>query len=159
MLKFGNITDADGNLSFSFNSSDRLSSYAVQLFAHDRDMNCASIRETILITLPLKLTLMPPACLYEGDSWRIRAELSSTASGDMSGYALLSLFAGDAAGKDALFQLRLDDVRVAAGSSVALDFGTLPQEIYASLAASRRATPLPGAASLRCAVCTGIRSP
>ena len=137
--------DADGNLSFSFNSSDRLSSYAVQLYAHDRDMNCASIRETILITLPLKLTLMPPACLYEGDSWRIRAELSSTASGDMSGYALLSLFAGGSAGgaagsdgsagKDALFQLRLDDVRVAAGSSVALDFGTLPQEIYASLAA------------------------
>ena len=131
--------DADGNLSFSFNSSDRLSSYVVQLYAHDKAMNCASIRETILITLPVKLTLLPPACLYEGDSWRVRAELSSNASVDLRGYALLSIYAGGdwdkVKGQRALARVKLDNVCVPAGSSAALDFGTLPQELYSSLEA------------------------
>lgn len=77
-------SDADGNLSFRFSTSDRLSTYYVSVFAHDKAMRNALVREETVVTVPVKVSVAEPPYLYLGDRYRIAVSVASLAGHDLT---------------------------------------------------------------------------
>ena len=115
--------DDDGMMSFRFRTSDALSTYCIQLFAHDRDMNCAVAREEMLVTLPLKVSLLPPAFLYGGDKYFLRATVSSNADEMIKGRLVMSVYEGDRHDKTLPAEEESVHVEIPASGSGEYDFG------------------------------------
>lgn len=92
-------SDKDGDISLSFKNSDRLSTYAVQLFAHDRDFRNASIRREMVVTLPVKVSLVEPQALREGDRYIVRVTLSNSTGEDVTGRCSVAVCDGPDKGK------------------------------------------------------------
>lgn len=84
--------DKEGNAVLNFRTSDRLSSYIVQLFAHDKAMNSAAMRQEMLVTMPVKVSVMEPGYLFQGDRYVLNASVSSAAKTDVSGDAVLQVY-------------------------------------------------------------------
>ncbi|MCQ2145603.1 MAG: MG2 domain-containing protein [Bacteroidales bacterium] len=70
--------DKDGKISFEFTTSDKLSTYIINVFAHDKDMNSAVARESFKVTIPVKLSVVEPQLLYVGDKYVLKANLSNS---------------------------------------------------------------------------------
>ena len=87
-------SDKDGNISFSFTNADKLSTYYVQLFAHDALMHNATLRQEMQVTIPVKISLLEPRFLYDGDSYSVRIALSSSRSKDTRGTLKVSILDG-----------------------------------------------------------------
>lgn len=87
-------SDKDGNISFSFSTSDKLSTYVVSLYAHDRKMHNAALRREMMVTIPLKVNVVESSCLYYGDKYRLAASVSSVVEHNVSGTLTLSVYAG-----------------------------------------------------------------
>jgi hypothetical protein len=84
---------ADGTLDFSFRTSDKLSTYYVRVYAHDKAMHNAMVTDEMVVTLPVKVSLTQPRYLYAGDRYEAAVTVSSVADAPVSG--VLSLMAGD----------------------------------------------------------------
>ncbi|MBR4822383.1 MAG: hypothetical protein IKZ71_04470 [Bacteroidales bacterium] len=78
-------SDGDGSIKFSFTNADKLSTYYVQLFAHDKKLRNETIRREMVVTIPVKISLVEPQFLYEGDRYMVRIALSSALSKDIDG--------------------------------------------------------------------------
>ena len=70
--------DKDGVVTFSFSTADKLSTYYVQLFAHDKAFRNATLRQEMVVTLPVKVAVVQPQFLYEGDRYVARVTVSSS---------------------------------------------------------------------------------
>ena len=77
-------SDADGRLSFRFRTSDRLSTYYVSVYAHDKAMRNALVQEEMVVTVPVKVSVAEPAYLYSGDRYRIAVSVSGHAGQDLT---------------------------------------------------------------------------
>lgn len=86
--------DKNGNVSFSFTNSDKLSTYYVQLFSHDASMRNSALRREMTVTIPVKISLVEPKFLYEGDVWTVRCGLSSSMVGPVEGTLTASFLDG-----------------------------------------------------------------
>ena len=87
-------SDKDGNIIFTFTNADKLSTYYVQLFAHDRDMRNAVLRKEMKVTLPVKIAVIEPQILYDGDKYVMRATLSNSTSTEVPGTAAIEFYDG-----------------------------------------------------------------
>ena len=87
-------SDKDGNLSFSFSTSDKLSTYIVSLYAHDRQMRNSTLRREMMVTIPVKVNLVEPKYLYMGDTYRLAVSVSSVADKPVSGTLTLYIYNG-----------------------------------------------------------------
>ena len=83
------LSDADGNLSFTFNTSDKLSTYYVALYAHDKGMRNAYVREEMVVSVPVKVAVVEPQFLYVGDTYEVAASVSSNTDKPVSGWLYL----------------------------------------------------------------------
>ena len=99
---------ADGTLDFSFRTSDKLSTYYVRVYAHDKAMHNAMVTDEMVVTLPVKVSLLEPRYLYVGDHYEAAVTVSSVADAPVSG--VLSLMAGD--------RVHQERVEVPAGGTV-----------------------------------------
>lgn len=70
--------DGNGVARYSFTNADKLSTYYVQVFAHDADMKNSALRKEMKVTIPVKISLAEPKFLYEGDRYEVRIGLAST---------------------------------------------------------------------------------
>ncbi|MDY6444493.1 MAG: MG2 domain-containing protein [Bacteroidales bacterium] len=70
--------DKDGVVTFNFSTADKLSTYYVQLFAHDKAFRNATLRQEMVVTLPVKVAVVQPQFLYEGDRYVARVTVSSS---------------------------------------------------------------------------------
>ena len=84
---------ADGTLHFKFRTSDKLSTYYVRVYAHDQKMHNAILEEEMVVSLPVKVSILEPRYLYVGDIYNAAVTLSSVADEPVSG--VLSLQVGD----------------------------------------------------------------
>lgn len=84
--------DKDGVVSFSFNTSDKLSTYCVSLYAHDKSMCNAVLRRDMMVTIPARVSVTEPKYLYDNDSYRLAAAVSSVCDEDISGTVSLSVY-------------------------------------------------------------------
>ena len=78
-------SDKDGQVTFNFTSADKLSTYYVQLFAHDKTFHNATLRQEMVVTLPVKVAVVQPQYLYEGDKYVARVSVSNSLDAPVSG--------------------------------------------------------------------------
>ncbi len=86
--------DADGRITFSFRTSDKLSTYYIHVYAHDKAMRNAVLREEMVVSLPVKVSLLDPGYLYEGDVLRPSVSVSNHADEAVSGTLRLYVYPG-----------------------------------------------------------------
>ncbi|MGN1216180.1 MAG: MG2 domain-containing protein, partial [Candidatus Cryptobacteroides sp.] len=115
-------SDDSGNIKFGFRTSDKLSTFVVQVYAHDKSMRDTVIRKEFVVSLPVKLSLVQPEYLYRGDKLTLHAALNSLADKPVDGTVTLSLFdSGDfQSGKP--FRKYSKKVTVPAGDALPLSF-------------------------------------
>ena len=88
------VSAKNGTLSFSFRTSDKLSTYYVRVYAHTPDMQNAMVQKEMVVSLPVKVSLLEPRFLYEGDTWQAAVTVSSIADGPVSGVLKLAVPGG-----------------------------------------------------------------
>lgn len=86
--------DDKGNAELSFTTLGKLSTFYVQLFAHDSALRNNTLRKEMVVTLPVKLSLAEPQFLYEGDKWNVRLGLSNNLATNVKGKLTLSFYNG-----------------------------------------------------------------
>ena len=79
-------SDKDGVVTFNFTTADKLSTYYVQLYAHDKSFHNATLRQEMVVTLPVKVAVVQPQFLYEGDRYVARVTLANSKGVPVSGY-------------------------------------------------------------------------
>ena len=83
------LSDASGNLSFTFKTSDKLSTYYVAVYAHDKGMRNAYTREEMVVSVPVKVAVVEPQFLYVGDTYEVAASVSSNSDKPVEGWLYL----------------------------------------------------------------------
>lgn len=87
-------SDETGKISLNFTTADKLSTYYVQLFAHDKDMNSNVLRREMMVTIPVKVSVVEPQFLYTGDKYIVKASLASSVEKPASGCLKADFFDG-----------------------------------------------------------------
>lgn len=87
-------SDKDGRIEFSFRNADKLSTYYVQLFAHDRQMHNSVLRREMKVTLPVKISAVEPLFLHDGDRYMARVTVSNGSEGSVGGKVSIRLLDG-----------------------------------------------------------------
>ena len=101
-------SDAAGNLSFTFNTSDKLSTYYVALYAHDMWMRNTYLREEMVVSVPVKVAVVEPKFLYVGDTYEVAASVSSNSDKPISGQLYLYVYpSGEYEGAEAIYVQRV----------------------------------------------------
>ena len=90
------VSAGDGTLTFSFRTSDKLSTYYVRVYAHDPSMRNAIAEGEMVVSLPVKVAMQEPRFLYEGDVWDAAITVSSVADAPVSGVIALQWDGGSA---------------------------------------------------------------
>lgn len=110
-------TDASGNAEIHFRTSDKLSTYILSLFVHDRDMHNTVSRSEFVVNSPVALTMHAPSFLYSGDRCDMSVSVSNNGSVDITGILTASV----------PFIVQSAPVTVPAGSSKTVKFSvTVP---------------------------------
>jgi hypothetical protein len=86
---------SDGSIDFEFKTSDKLSTFVVSLFAHDKEMNTAVLRRDMVVSLPLKVSLVQPKYLHEGDRYVLKASVSNSSDVEVPGVMTLEVYDGE----------------------------------------------------------------
>ena len=115
-------SDSEGLIRFDLTAADKLSTYYVQLFAHDKDMNNAALRREMMVTIPVKVAVTEPQFLYSGDLYNVKASLSSNAAESISGTLRVDFYDGGEYKGKAPFKSLSKKVEVGAMSSLAEEF-------------------------------------
>lgn len=71
------MPDADGRGEIRFRTSDKTGSFAVQIFAHEKDMGSAAVRREMLVSLPVQLSVAHPQLLRSGDRYVLKVVVSN----------------------------------------------------------------------------------
>ena len=87
--------DRDGNIDFSLRTSDKLSTFVVQLFAHDKAMRNRTLRREMVVTIPVRVNLVQPQYLYEGDRYVANVSLASNSDAPAGGKVSVIFYDGD----------------------------------------------------------------
>lgn len=86
-------SSAEGSLSLTFSTSDKLSTYYVSVFAHDPAMRNALIRREMVVSTPVKVSVVEPKYLYAGDKYVVKVSVASSAGRDLrDGTVALKLY-------------------------------------------------------------------
>ena len=87
-------SDSNGKITLGFTTADKLSTFVVQLFAHDKDMDNAVLRQEMVVTVPAKVSIVEPQYLYSGDRYSVKASLSSSVDEALTGRLRIDLYDG-----------------------------------------------------------------
>ena len=120
-------TDSNGAATLKFKTSDKLSTFIVQVFAHTQDMRNALIRQEMVVSIPVKVSVVEPGYLYKGDKYSLHATVSSTTDKPVSGTFVLQSFAGADHTGTKPFATVTKKVTVPAGKSVPVEFPVDPK--------------------------------
>ena len=88
------VSAKDGTLSFSFKTSDKLSTYYVRVYAHTPAMQNAIAQKEMVVSLPVKVSLLEPRFLYSGDTYNAAVTVSSIAEEPITGVIKLAVPGG-----------------------------------------------------------------
>lgn len=88
-------SDGQGRISLRFTNADKLSTYVVQLFAHDRSLRSATLRREMCVTLPVKVSIFEPRVLYSGDRYIAKAALYNNLDREVKGSVELKWYDGE----------------------------------------------------------------
>ena len=77
--------DAAGNVGVTFRTSDKLSTYHVNVFAHEPSMRNAAMQRDFVVTVPVQISVTPPRYLYGGDCYSLSVSVSNISSDTLRG--------------------------------------------------------------------------
>ena len=126
-------SDKDGRIEFSFTTADKLSTYVVQFFAHDKNMGNAVLRREMVVTLPVKVALVQPQYLIAGDRYVARATVSNSSAEAVSGKVVCRFIDGKDHKSGRTLSTSSVKVNVPAGGSAAVSFDADAPEGIADL--------------------------
>ncbi|MCQ2137992.1 MAG: hypothetical protein MJY60_04735 [Bacteroidales bacterium] len=122
--------DADGNMSFEVRTSDKLSTFIVQIFAHDADMNNAVTSTEMVVKVPVEVSLQQPRILYEGDRYVVKATFSNSLDRQVDGMVKVELLDGGDYKTARLISAEEDGLSIDASSQKDFEYElTVPQGI------------------------------
>ena len=87
-------SDENGMVTFNFTTADKLSTYYVQLFAHDKAFHNETLRQEMVVTLPVKVAVVQPQYLYEGDRYVARVTVSNSKGTPVAGRIAVRFLSG-----------------------------------------------------------------
>ena len=119
---------ADGRMFMKFRTSDKLSTFIVQVWAHTKEMRNACVRREVVVTVPVKVALVEPKYLYKGDKYVLRATVSNSSDKSVAGVAALQTYSSRDYEGSRPFASRTRGVTVPAGGSVAVEFEVDPKD-------------------------------
>ena len=111
-----------GDARLDFRTSDKLSTFVVQMFAHDKNMNNTVVRREMLVTLPAKVSVAAPSFLYKGDGYVLNASVSNLSDSPLNGVVTVEVYDGNTYADAIPVQVLSRNVRVPAGGSAAAGF-------------------------------------
>ena len=120
--------DSDGNISFDCETSDRLSTFVVQVYAHDKSMRDTLVRKEFVVSLPVRLSVVQPDYLYRGDRLTLHAAVNSLSGKPVDGTVTLSLFSSGDYRDSRPFRTYSKKVTVPAGAALPLSFDLKPAD-------------------------------
>lgn len=115
-------SDKDGNISFRFTNADKLSTYYVQLFAHKSDMHNATLRQEMMVTIPVKIAVVEPRVLYTGDKYLLRTSLANSTGNPVSGKLTVTALDGGSVDGSSAISTRTKAVTVPGGGNADFEF-------------------------------------
>ncbi len=114
--------DKDGAVEMKFRTSDKLSTFRVMAYAHDKEMNNSLISREMLVTLPLKVSVAAPQYLHEGDRYVLSASVSNVSKSGLKGSMYMEMYDGEAYLDAVPLKADSADVVVPAGGSASAGF-------------------------------------
>lgn len=111
-----------GDARLDFRTSDKLSTFVVQMFAHDKNMNNTVVRRDMLVTLPAKVSVAAPSYLYKGDGYVLNVSVSNLSDSPLNGVVTVEVYDGNTYADVIPVQVLSRNVRVPAGGSAAAGF-------------------------------------
>ncbi len=87
-------SDSEGRAELSFSTSDKLSTFKVKLFAHDKAMRNALLTREMTVSIPVKVAVTEPKYLYVGDQYKMAVSLSSNENTPVGGTLWLYQYDG-----------------------------------------------------------------
>lgn len=114
--------DSDGKVDVVFNTSDKLSTYHVNVFAHDPSMRNAVLRKDLVVTIPVQISVTPPRYLYEEDKYILSASVSNISDETLSGRLYLRVEMDDAVEERQPTYAQATELTVPAGGTAAALF-------------------------------------
>lgn len=125
-------SDASGKIDVRFSTSDKLSTYHVQVFAHDRNMRNDVIMRDMLVTIPLKVAVTEPRYLYDGDRYTLAASVASNLEKPVTGTLYCYVYPGAAREGVEPSSVQRKSLTVPAGASAPASFDiTVPKGVDA----------------------------
>lgn len=115
-------SDEEGRIPFGFMAGDKLSTYYVSVFAHDKSMKNNVLLREMMIALPVTVSVSEPAYLYSGDRYDMQVSLSNTSDTDSEGMLTLYIYDSQEYRKSSPVMVKSRPVKVAAGSAVSALF-------------------------------------
>ena len=120
-------TDSKGSAILKFKTSDKLSTFVVQVFAHTKEMKNALVRQEMTVSIPVKVNVVEPKYIYKGDKYVLHATVSSSSDKPVSGTVALQTYAGSDYEGTKPFITLSKKVTVPAGKSVPVEFNVDPK--------------------------------
>ena len=120
-------TDSNGNATLKFKTSDKLSTFVVQVFAHTKEMKNALLRQEMTVSIPVKVNVVEPKYIYKGDKYVLHATVSSSSDKPVSGTVALQTYAGSDYEGAKPFATLSKKVTVPAGKTVPVEFTVDPK--------------------------------
>ncbi len=120
-------TDGNGSATLKFKTSDKLSTFIVQVFAHTKEMKNALLRQEMTVSIPVKVNVVEPKYIYKGDKYVLHATVSSSSDKPVSGTVALQTYSGFDIEGAKPFATVSKKVTVPAGKSVPVEFTVDPK--------------------------------
>ena len=121
-------SDDDGDIFMKFRTSDKLSTFAVQVWAHNQEMLNACVRKEMVVTVPVKVSVAEPKYLYKGDRFVLHATVSNGSDKDVTGVTSMQAYSSKEHEGVKPFASLSKKVTVPAGGSVEVAFDVNPKE-------------------------------
>lgn len=86
-------SDSTGKIDFSFRTSDKLSTYVVKLFAHDKNMGNSIVEGEMIVTTPVKVAVVTPRYLYSSDAYTMLVSVASSVEASQRGRVYVYTYA------------------------------------------------------------------
>ncbi len=119
-------SDADGNVEFRFRTSDKLSTYILSVFAHDKAFRNSVLRREIVVSRPVAITVHEPSLLYGGDRYIFRPSVSNNSGKAVEG--TLTVYVYDGADNTRPVSVQNCHLKLDAGKAAGRDFAvTVPE--------------------------------
>ncbi len=113
---------SDGTVEMRFRTSGKLSTFIVKAMAHDKSMNTAFEDREMVVTLPVRVSVVQPQYLYAGDKYVLNASVSNVSGTALKGRLCLEVFDGENYVGVEPAMVESVEVDVPAGGSSALSF-------------------------------------